>query len=81
MKKYITSRSELSDLERETLNAKFRKHPNAKHKVVFCRDDRTMVIAAAYDTPLSSTKKAIQFMCSLYKPEMVELVSMPRAAA
>ena len=80
-KKYITSQSELSDLERETLSAKFRKHPNAKHKVVFCREDRTMVIAAAYDTPLTSTEKAITFMQNLYKPDMVEVVSMPRNVA
>ena len=80
-KHYITHSSEMTDLEREALAAKFRKHPNAKHKVIFCHKERTMVIAANYNTPMSSTKKAIKFMSSLYKPARIEVTSMPRGVA
>ena len=80
-KKYITHSDEMTDLEREALAAKFRKNPNAKHKVIFCRAERTMVIAANYNTPLSSTKKAIQFMDNLYNPIRIEVTSMPRGVA
>ena len=78
---YITNHSELSCLERETIAAKFRRSPKAKHKVTFCRDSRTLVIAARFDTPMRSTKKAIEFMRSLYSPLMIEVVAMKQVAA
>ena len=80
-KVYVTNHSELSCLERETIAAKFRNKPNAKHRVTFCRDSRTLVIAARHDTPMRSTEKAIRFMKSLYQPLMIEVVGMKRVAA
>lgn len=80
-KVYITHEQELSHLEREAIQAKFRKDPKKKHKVTFCRENRSMVIAARFDTPMMATEKAITFMRSLYDPIMVEVVSMPRMVA
>jgi len=79
-KLYITHEQELSHLEREAIQANFRKDPKKKHKVTFCRESRSLVIAARYDTPMISTQKAIRFMRSLYDPVMIEVVAMRRVA-
>ena len=77
----LKSFKDMTDLERETLEKKFRKFPNAKHKTDFCRDKRVLVIAAAYKTPLTSTKLAVQLMINAYKPNHIIVTSMPRAVA
>lgn len=71
----------MTDLEREAINAKFREKPGNKHRAVFCRDTRSLVIAASYSTPLRSTQLAIQGMINLYAPSMVIITSMPRMPA
>lgn len=71
----------MTDLERETINAKFREKPTNKHRVVFCRDTRTLVIAANYRTPLTSTQRAIQGMINLYAPSSVRVTSIPMVTA
>lgn len=75
----LKSFKDMTDLERETLEKKFRQFPQAKHKTDFCRDKRVLVIAAAYSTPLESTKRALQLMVNAYKPNQIIVTSMPRA--
>ena len=79
-KVYITNNKELSDLEQETLESKFRKKPHAKHKTVFCQETRSLIIAANYKTSWRSTKKAIKMMQSIYKPSFIEVTNMRQVA-
>ena len=79
-KTYITNHKELSDLEQETLAAKFRKPSKSLHRAVFCRETRALVLAAPYNVSGRKTKQAIQGMLNLYKPSMLEVVSMPMGA-
>lgn len=77
----LKSYKNMTDLERETLASKFRKKPDAKHKVIFCRETRSLILAANYKTPLRSTQKAIQFMKNIYSPSELSVVAMPRMVA
>lgn len=72
---------DMTALEKETLQKKFRQFPNALHKTDFCRDSRLLVIAAAYTTSLTSTRRAVQLMVNAYKPDDIILTAMPRVAA
>lgn len=69
--------SSMTKREREAIRAKFRDKPRNKHRVVFCRKTRILVIAAHYKTPLTATKLAIRGMINLYDPREVRVTSLP----
>ena len=79
-KTYITPHSHLSDLEQEALRAKFVKGSPDKHTAIFCHDTRTMILAAPFHVSMQKTKRAIQGMINLYRPDRMEVVALPRGA-
>lgn len=80
-KKFIVSNKHLSSLEMETLQAKFRKGSPNRHRIIWCREDRTLIVAAPYNKPIPDTIVTANRLAGIYKPDMWQAVSMPRVSA